>query len=388
MKQRNGDALARKMGMMSADANDAASDFLLNGGSLQTPRHKDLGNAWAELPEIVQCRFAASNALSANNCVEACTYLSQALSTYLNIVSKEDAWTLPLLLDWCKYVRILADEADQQLLVEGTKVGKMEEAERLLKRAFTVTNNDRRDIEDSSRRIGTLGVINQLLKVYFKLNNLRLCGNLTRAVNAPNFPNFDKTYPVADRVTYKYFVGRLHLYDDEIPQAVDALQYAFDRTPVENALQKRLELLYLIPAKILSGHLPPLELLYKYKMDCYKDVVRSLNKGDIALFNRAVDKYQNFFISNALYLVLENIRPLVYRSLCRLVVHMNSSAKIKIEFMLKCLQVNGIQIEYAECECIFANLIYNNYIKGYIAHKAGYLVLSKKNPFPELRHRV
>ena len=37
-----------------------------------------------------------------------------------------------------------------------------------------------------------------------------------------------------------------------------------------------------------------------------------------------------------------------------------------------------------EIECILANLIYSGYIKGYISHQHGKLVLSKSNAFPPL----
>ena len=38
-----------------------------------------------------------------------------------------------------------------------------------------------------------------------------------------------------------------------------------------------------------------------------------------------------------------------------------------------------------EIECVLANLIYKGYIKGYISHQHGKLVVSKGNPFPSLR---
>jgi len=39
-----------------------------------------------------------------------------------------------------------------------------------------------------SKKWGALGVINALFKVYFNINNLRLCQNLIRAVEGPAFP--------------------------------------------------------------------------------------------------------------------------------------------------------------------------------------------------------
>lgn len=381
---KDGVEFERLLCLKSVPGRAAAGIFLTQGGALQTTRLAELGEQWADLPEIIQNRFAAGNALVAPNFEESCTYLEQALGSYLNIVAKEDSWTLPLMQSFCQDLRILAEQADAALRATGGKVCKMEQVERILKRAFSVTNNDRRDVSDSSRRVGTLAVINQLLKVYFKLNNLRLCSNIIRAVDAPNFPDFETTFPVSQRVTYKYFVGRLHLYDERIPEAVEALQYAFDRTPDAYRPQKRMQLLYLVPARLHTGYLPPISLLEKYDMACYTDIVRALRKGDLSLFNGSMKQHQEFFISSALYLVLENIRPLVYRALIRLINDVAGTPKLKIDTVTKCFEVCGVKLEKQEVECILANLIYNSYIKGYIAHKLGYLVLSKKDPFPDL----
>lgn len=382
VRARNGYELDHLLNLRSREGRIASMKFLLEGGALQTSRFPELGTDWAELPLIIQSRFAASNALTGENFDEACVYLSQALSTYLNVVSKEDAWTLQLLHSMCSDVRILAEQADNQLRAEGRLANKMEQVERLLKRAFTVTNNDRRDVHENSRRIGTLGVINQLLKVYFKLNNLRLCGNIIRAVDAPNFPDFESTFPIADRVTYKYFVGRLHLYEERVKDACQCLSYSFDRTPDDAYLQKRMQLLYLVPAKLRLGQIPPEDLLVKYEMNCYIDIVRACRKGDITLFNSAIDAHLQFFIGSAVYLVLQNLRPMVYRSLIRLIAHLTGTSKIKLAHVTKALNDTGMNMSQSEVECILANLIFNNYVKGYIAHKLGYLVLSKKEAFP------
>jgi len=41
-------------------------------------------------------------------------------------------------------------------------------------------------------------------------------------------------------------------------------------------------------------------------------------------------------------------------------------------------------MEVDEIECVLANLIYNGYIKGYISHQHGKLVVSKGVAFPPL----
>jgi nuclear mRNA export protein PCID2/THP1 len=51
----------------------------------------------------------------------------------------------------------------------------------------------------------------------------------------------------------------------------------------------------------------------------------------------------------------------------------------------KALAWQGVELELDEVECILANLIYRKYVKGYISHQHRVLVVSKVEPFPELR---
>ena len=46
------------------------------------------------------------------------------------------------------------------------------------------------------------------------------------------------------------------------------------------------------------------------------------------------------------------------------------------------IQEDDVDID--EVECIVANLIHANRIKGYVSHAAGKLVVSKENAFPSL----
>ena len=51
------------------------------------------------------------------------------------------------------------------------------------------------------------------IKIYFRLNTLRLCKNLIRTVDSRQFAAFD-AFPAAQRVTYKFYVGRLAVFDE------------------------------------------------------------------------------------------------------------------------------------------------------------------------------
>eukprot|EP00894_Picocystis_sp_ML_P004444 jgi/Pico_ML_1/54961/g93.t1 len=58
-----------------------------------------------------------------------------------------------------------------------------------------------------NKKLAALFIVNELFKVYFKLNTLHLCKNLVRAVMAPTFAKLEE-FPMAQRVTYMYYVGR------------------------------------------------------------------------------------------------------------------------------------------------------------------------------------
>jgi len=70
-----------------------------------------------------------------------------------------------------------------------------------------------------------LNLVNQLFKIYFKLNKLHLTKPLIRAVDSS--PLRDK-FSKAQLVTYRYYVGRKYMFDNSFKEAEEYLQYAFE----------------------------------------------------------------------------------------------------------------------------------------------------------------
>lgn len=337
---------------------------------------------WREnLPTIVEKCFTTAGAIRANDWVDASDHIANSLSAYMSILNDESGWSLPLFHQLCEDVRVIAQVADEQLRDDQRKPCKLETAERLLKRAFTIVNNDRGDIHRGSRRIGALGCMNQLLKIYFRLNNLGLCVNLTRMIVNPNFPDID-AFPIDHRITFHFYCGRLSLYDDQYPRAVQQLEFALDNISPMLRDHRRRILLFLIPAKILTGKLPSMRTIEKYDMKWYRDIVPAIRSGNLGSFNRAVSLYEEFFIRSALFLAIEKMRSLVYCALVRQVSKVLGQ-KIQLDHIMHSVHLSSTDVSRDEVECILANLIHQNYIKGYISHKVGFLVLSKKNAFPK-----
>ena len=67
-----------------------------------------------------------------------------------------------------------------------------------------------------------LYIIVAMFKTYFKLNTLRLCKNLIKAVEVKvgNRPSFveaaAEVIPIADLVSYRFYVGRLNMFEDQV----------------------------------------------------------------------------------------------------------------------------------------------------------------------------
>jgi hypothetical protein len=88
-------------------------------------------------------------------------------------------------------------------------------------KGFTVVAKDRTPASDpSSKKLAIFAVTNVLFKVYFKVNTLQLCGKLINVVEGPGgiMDNL-KLFPVSDVVMYKYYIGRLKMFEDKYEEA-------------------------------------------------------------------------------------------------------------------------------------------------------------------------
>lgn len=78
-------------------------------------------------------------------------------------------------------------------------------------------------------------------------------------------------------------------------------------------------LTYLIPLRILRGHLPSRELLDKFPVldELYTPFIDPIRRGDIKAFDTALDKWERRLVDLNLWLTLERGRELCIRGLFR-----------------------------------------------------------------------
>ena len=164
-------------------------------------------------------------------------------------------------------------------------------------------------------------MINNLFKIYFELNNLRLCQNLIRAVEGPGFPKAldgqtveGRSFTVAQLVTYKYFVGRLSMLNSQFAKAEQELNYAFAYCPRHATKNKRLILRYLVPVRMVLGKFASAKLLLKYDLPYFVPLCRAVHRGDLRAFEADLAANQQLFIQHGSYLLIERAKIITCRS--------------------------------------------------------------------------
>lgn len=285
-------------------------------------------------------------------------------------------------------LRDVADRADVDLKRQGKKPGKLVDCGDQLRKCFSVSlqapgNKD--------KKMAALDIVNVSIKIYFKLNTLRLCKNLIRTVESRQFPPFD-VFPVSQKVTYKFYLGRLAVFDEKYEDAQEALEYALLHCHKNARKNTSLILKYLIPVGLLLGRLPSLQLSRHHGeiLAPYIPIAESLKSGNIGMFYQTMKKQRNILVKDGTYLLLEKLQAAVYRRLLKKVwiIHAQhdpaKAAQIPLVLFEKALKVAGVDIDMDEIECIAANLIARKYVKGYISHKLKVMVVHKTQPFPNL----
>lgn len=317
------------------------------------------------------------------------------LSTFLQ-AQKDSNWYLLFMTKHAADIRKLAIRADSafeekcspdMISQSGcTRITKkdqnMEKACDCLMALFRICVTDTRSAANS-KRVGIINIINQLFKIYFRINKLHLCKALIRALENSN--TFNQS-TLAQKVTYNYYLGIKTLFDLRILEAEKLLDYVFENCHPESFKNIRLTLIFLIPIKMLLGRLPSKQLMEKYDLHQFQDIKKALLAGKIGDLDKAIEEHSEFLWRYGIYLIIERLRPIALRNLFKKVSKQSDSHLIDLNILLKA--VRSVQpdeeVSLEEVHCMLSNLIYEGKIKGYLSIGHQKLVLSKKDPFPPI----
>jgi len=267
----------------------------------------------------------------------------------------------------------------------------MEEAARIISKAFTNCITDRTSPYQESRKWGVYYVVGLILKSYFRVKRISLSKNILRALDAnPDVPPL-KEYPRSHQVTYRYYIGMLSFLSEDFAKSEEEFTLAFYNCHIGAKTNQERILTYLIPLRILKGVLPSRELLDRFPSldDLYSPFITAIRNGDIKSYDEALERFETRLIGLNLWLTLEKAREICIRGLFRRVwLASEKGTRIPVSMFHAALQIAGQDVPSEEAECLVANMIYKGYMRGYISHEKQIVVLANTNAFIRVADRA
>ncbi|KXN89484.1 hypothetical protein AN958_05646 [Leucoagaricus sp. SymC.cos] len=304
---------------------------------------------------------------------------TQLVQAFFRFFTENRGWTLPALFSILRDLRDLAfDVADVHAKCNNLKSDAMEEAARVIAKAFSNCMTDRTSPPAESRKWG----------VYY-VKRISLAKPILRALEANDIPPLS-AYPRSHQVTYRYYLGMLSFLNEDFVKAEEQLTLAFYNCHLDAHSNHQRILIYLIPLRIIKGHLPSDELLNRFPVlrELYKPFISSIKSGDLAAYDKALDKAEHQLLELNLWLTLEKARELCMRSLFRRAwIASDKGTRVPITIFYVSLKISGIETTEEEAECFVANMIHRGYIRGYISHERQTVVLAANNAFPGVSER-
>ncbi|KAG5490144.1 hypothetical protein JKF63_00263 [Porcisia hertigi] len=303
---------------------------------------------------------------------------------------------------------------------------------------------DADEAPEHSRRRGALSLVNGLLIILFQRYNTHQCAVLLGAVEhaervaeSTHEPARSILHPsrhmVSEVVTYRYYQGRMHLYERKLDEAHRILRAAYTLLPPAGfgnepqRLNKERVRFFLSVAGVANGRCIPDEILRADEdllPRLFGSLVSAIERGDPVRFSAALDNHASTFHRRGVYLILQQAKILCYLMVVAR-VHAAMSAipevdnsRITVPTLLaaytfittKEVQNDKSSIDskkrsrndesvtpvseprFAESvmdedrmALWIAKLIARGYVRGYYSHEHKTLVVSKKAPFPLLQ---
>lgn len=349
---------------------------------------------------VMQYYMSARNSLINEDLANGFESLTKSFKLLIELIkdTKDENWQLPVLFSMSVDLRLLAYSCDsrkkqksfesnvQSTNDEGARV-EFEYAEKTAECLIVCFRNlctDTRSESQVSKRWGMMHIVNQLFKIYFKINKINLCNPLKRVIENSGLKD---QFPQSHQIVYKFYVGRQAMFENDYETAAQYFEFAFQKCPSSYKKNKKIILVYLIPVNMLRGLMPNKKLLIKYDLKPFEEIVGSVKQGNILKFNQDMERYESFFIESGVYLFLEKLKMTTYRNLFKKVASLLNIAQIPIDAFVDILKfLDEDDMDNDVCQCILSNLIYEGKIKGYISHKHNKLVISRdfKVAFPRL----
>lgn len=240
----------------------------------------------------------------------------------------ETVWFIPCLKDLARKLVVLAIQADKQRSPRVyTKT--IDAAGRLSKCAGLAANDRTALPGGETKRAAVLALANASFRAYFKLNNTRLCETVLGSVQNALLMNRrnasdaseggEEVYPLAERVTYRYYFGQIRLIQHRIQVAAQHLDWAFTHCTQQHFHNKREILISLVAVQLILGRYARRALLEEFQLvDAYAQMVHYHRLGYGHGVQQEIERHCDWLRKRGLYMVLTEKAMLgVWRNLFR-----------------------------------------------------------------------
>ncbi|DBA71484.1 hypothetical protein WJX79_006638 [Trebouxia sp. C0005] len=310
-------------------------------------------------------------------------------STIFSDAPDNARWIVPIHHVVVHNMVAMATQADQTLKQNGNAApGKLSAAATYLQSSIF---SDTLRKGGGQKRYAALEVANTLFRVTFRLKNLRLADSIMKGVShnlSPESVTPFNNFPMSQQVTYKFFEGRIAIFNELYSVAAEALTYACNHCHKDALQQKTRILQFLIPVQMLLGKLPSAAMRQKHNMHMYDTIIQAVRAGDVRTFQQEMDSNMHTFCVQGTFFLLEKLKLTVLRRLLMrcCILHLESCPQgtpnphhFPLDNFAHALQWQGqMDADFEGSTLTVANLIHLKYVKGYISQAHRKLVLYRK----------
>ncbi|KAL0577463.1 COP9 signalosome (CSN) subunit [Marasmius crinis-equi] len=418
----NGHNLAFLLRPTSPHAKDLLKEYKLNPTREKLSYYKgSIQEPWDEI--AIQYVLTCSH-VARRRSIEAFKEHSQLVSNFYNFFGQNSGWTLPVLFSILRDLRDLAFDADFHAKYNGLKSDSMEESARIISKAFSLCLTDSPVKDFAARSVAEVGCLlcgrtgPQVLlsgSTYISVKEHSSCPRRESRHTRSEFlsqitPSHLSLLPRNVAFSQRGIpIGKRAMSSMGWPliqfdaQAEEEFTKAFYQCHIQAQANQERILTYLLPLRLLKGHLPSQDLLdrFPHVRELFSPFVAAIRAGDLTAYDRALDKSGKKLLELNLWMTLEKGREICLRGLFRKVsvlelfrlspllteshswLASEKGSRIPISMFHAALRVSGVDVESEEAECFLANQIYKGFIRGYISHEKQMVVLANTNAFPK-----
>lgn len=241
------------------------------------------------------------------------------------------------------------------------------------------------------RRDGALVLCCELLRLYFCLEQAAQCSFLLAAVGQHQVD--PDTLPKALAVPLYYFWGKFCVLEGNVLEGEERLSWALAQCPPGAQRVRERILSYLMPCRLRAGRFPSKDFVRRHRLESYAGLISAASLGDVRRFDQELEANEMQLVRAGTYLVVEKLRLLAYRNLCRQVYELVAAdleAAGKAVDQLHKQDFGPYETAFQwqdDCDadetvCVLANLIFVGAIRGYMSDEHHKIVFSKEAPFP------